>query len=32
MEQAALASGKTLNEMTLAEMDAIWNEIKQHKD
>jgi XTP/dITP diphosphohydrolase len=32
MEQAALASGKTLNEMTLTEMDAIWNEIKQHKD
>jgi MazG family protein len=31
MEQAALAGGKNLNEMTLAEMDAIWNEIKQHK-
>ena len=32
MEQAALASGKSLNEMTLEEMDAIWNEIKQNKD
>ena len=32
MEQAALASGKSLNEMTLEQMDAIWNEIKQNKD
>ena len=32
MEKAALASGKSLNEMTLEEMDAIWNEIKQNKD
>jgi len=31
MEQAALAGGRDLNEMTLEEMDAIWNEIKQHK-
>ena len=31
MEQAALAKGRNLNEMTLEEMDAIWNEIKQHK-
>ena len=32
MEKAALASGKSLDEMTLQEMDAIWNEIKQNKD
>lgn len=32
MEQAALASGKSLNEMTLEQMDAIWNDIKQNKD
>ena len=32
MEKAALASGKSLNEMTLEEMDAIWNQIKQTKD
>ena len=31
MEEAALASGKNLNEMTLEQMDAIWNEIKQNK-
>lgn len=31
MEQAARLKGSNLNEMTLAEMDAIWNEIKQHK-
>jgi MazG family protein len=31
MEQAALAKGHNLNEMTLEEMDAIWNEIKQTK-
>ena len=31
MEQAALSKGKNLNEMTLAEMDAIWNEIKRNK-
>jgi MazG family protein len=29
MEQYALASGKELNTMTLEEMDAIWNSIKQ---
>jgi XTP/dITP diphosphohydrolase len=32
MEAKALSSGKNLNEMTLDEMDAIWNEIKRHKD
>jgi XTP/dITP diphosphohydrolase len=32
MEQQALSSGKNLNEMTLDEMDAIWNEIKRQKD
>jgi MazG family protein len=31
MEQAALARDRNLNDMTLEEMDAIWNEIKQHK-
>lgn len=31
MEQAAVSKGISLNEMTLGEMDAIWNEIKQHK-
>jgi MazG family protein len=29
MEQQALTSGKELHEMTLEEMDAIWNSIKQ---
>lgn len=29
MEAAALASGKPLEQMTLGEMDAIWNKIKQ---
>jgi MazG family protein len=32
MEEKALASGKNLDVMTLSEMDAIWNEIKRHKD
>jgi XTP/dITP diphosphohydrolase len=32
MEQQAFASGKDLNDMTLDEMDAIWNEIKRQKD
>jgi MazG family protein len=32
MEQKALQQGKDLNQMTLQEMDAIWNTIKQHKD
>jgi uncharacterized protein YabN with tetrapyrrole methylase and pyrophosphatase domain len=27
-----LSSGKNLNDMTLDEMDAIWNEIKRQKD
>ncbi len=30
MEQQALNNGKDLKEMTLEEMDAIWNSIKQH--
>jgi len=32
MEEKALASGRDLHNMTLQEMDAIWNQIKQHKD
>ena len=31
MEQIATGIGKYLNDMTLSEMDAIWNEIKQQK-
>jgi XTP/dITP diphosphohydrolase len=31
MEQKALAAGRNLNEMSLAEMDAIWNTIKQQQ-
>ncbi|MBC7874117.1 MAG: nucleoside triphosphate pyrophosphohydrolase [Ferruginibacter sp.] len=31
MEQQALQSGKDLNSMTLQEMDAIWNTIKQQR-
>jgi XTP/dITP diphosphohydrolase len=31
MEEQAMASGKNLNEMTLQEMDSIWNQIKRHK-
>ena len=31
MESRALSSGKTLDEMSLEEMDAIWNEIKHQK-
>jgi XTP/dITP diphosphohydrolase len=31
MEQAALTNGRNLSEMTLEEMDAIWNEIKQQR-
>lgn len=31
MEQLALQSGKNLNEMTLQEMDAIWNSVKQQR-
>jgi XTP/dITP diphosphohydrolase len=32
MEEKAQATGKPLAEMTLEEMDAIWNQIKRHKD
>jgi XTP/dITP diphosphohydrolase len=32
MEEAALSSGKKLDEMSLTEMDAIWNQIKRNKD
>lgn len=32
MESKALSSGKKLDDMSLDEMDAIWNEIKRHKD
>jgi XTP/dITP diphosphohydrolase len=32
MEQQALQNGKKLNEMTLQEMDAIWNIIKQQDE
>jgi XTP/dITP diphosphohydrolase len=31
MEEAAQATGKPLAEMTLEEMDAIWNQIKRYK-
>jgi len=31
MEEQAMASGKKLNEMSLQEMDSIWNQIKRHK-
>lgn len=31
MEKKAMQHGKNLNEMTLQEMDAIWNEIKQQR-
>lgn len=31
MEQKALAAGRNLNEMTLNEMDTIWNAIKQQQ-
>jgi len=31
MEQAATVTGKALQDMTLEEMDAIWNEIKKQK-
>ena len=32
MEQQALKSGKDLANMSLEEMDGIWNSIKQHRD
>ena len=31
MEQAAIARGKNLPEMSLGEMDEIWNQIKKQK-
>ena len=31
MEEKAMSSGKNLNEMSLTEMDAIWNQIKRDK-
>ncbi len=32
MEQLALKEGKDLTSMSLAEMDDIWNSVKQHRD
>ena len=32
MEQLAMKEGKDLADMSLAEMDNIWNSVKQHKD
>lgn len=32
MEEKAMASGKPLTQMTLEEMDAIWNQIKRQND
>lgn len=32
MEEKALSSGKNLNDMSLQEMDAIWNQIKRNSD
>jgi MazG family protein len=32
MEEKAMSTGKSLNDMTLGEMDAIWNQIKRDKD
>ena len=32
MEQQALRNGKDLSDMSLEEMDSIWNSIKQHRD
>jgi XTP/dITP diphosphohydrolase len=31
MEEMALSKGKNLNDMSLEEMDSIWNEIKQQR-
>jgi uncharacterized protein YabN with tetrapyrrole methylase and pyrophosphatase domain len=31
MEERAALRGRSLNDMTLAEMDALWNEIKQER-
>jgi uncharacterized protein YabN with tetrapyrrole methylase and pyrophosphatase domain len=32
MEQLAIKEGKDLTNMSLTEMDDIWNSVKQHKD
>jgi len=32
MEKKAMVKGQNLQQMTLEEMDAIWNEVKQNKD
>ena len=32
MEKLALIDGKALSNMSLEEMDNIWNSIKQHRD
>lgn len=32
MEQKAMSAGKKLEDMSLAEMDEIWNQIKRYKD
>ena len=32
MEEKALSAGKNLNDLSLNEMDAIWNDIKRQKD
>ena len=32
MEEKAMAGGRNLDKMTLAEMDAIWNQIKRNPD
>lgn len=32
MEQSALKEGKDLTNMSLEEMDSIWNSVKQHRD
>ena len=31
MEEKAMTSGKSLNDMSLQEMDSIWNQIKRDK-
>ena len=32
MEQQALENGRDLSDMSLEEMDSIWNSIKQHRE
>ena len=32
MEEKALTNGRDLNDMSLNEMDSMWNEIKRQKD